>query len=48
MTRKLGHTDIGDISDTLELGSAINKSIEDNYISRANIDVQHSMIAIKR
>ena len=30
---------MGDISDTLELGSAMNKSIEDNhYISRANIE----------
>ena len=39
ITRKLGHTDMGDISDTLEFGSAVNKSIEnDNYISRANIE----------
>lgn len=48
ITRKLGHTDMGDISDTLELGSALNKSVEENYVSRANINVQNSMIAIKR
>jgi len=35
VTRKLGHTDIGDISDTLELGSAVNKSGEGLYVSRA-------------
>lgn len=28
VTRKLGHTDIGDISDILEQGSALNKSQE--------------------
>ena len=28
VTRKLGHTDIGDISDILEVGSALNKSQE--------------------
>lgn len=41
VTRKLGHTDMGDISDSLEVGSAVNKSIEGNvhhYISRANIE----------
>ena len=41
VTRKLGHTDMGDISDTLELGSAVNKSIEGNvnhYTSRALIE----------
>ena len=37
VTRKLGHTEMGDISDTLELGSAINKSVEGNYVSRAGI-----------
>jgi len=49
VTRKLGHTDIGDISDILEVGSAVNKSQEtDHYISRAEIPGQHSMIHIKK
>ena len=40
---------MGDFSDTLELGSALNKSIENNnYVSRANIQEQQSMLAIKR
>ena len=50
VTRKLGHTDIGDISDILEVGSALNKSQEgtDIYQSRIEIPGQHSMIHIKR
>ena len=28
VTRKLGHTDMGDISDDFERGSAVNKSID--------------------
>ena len=50
VTRKLGHTDMGDISDTLEMGSALYKSIDarENFISRANIEEHPSMVAIKR
>ena len=50
VTRKLGHTDMGDISDTFEMGSALNKSVEggDNYVSRALIDGERSMVAIKQ
>ena len=49
VTRKLGHTDMGDISDTLELGSALYKSVEDtNYFaSRAHIK-DDGYFAIKR
>ena len=36
---------MGDISDTLELGSAVNRSVEGNGVSRANLD--HSMVAIR-
>ena len=48
VTRKLGHTEIGDISDTFDLGSAVNKSQEDNIVSRANINaIQDAISAIK-
>ena len=50
VTRKLGHTDMGDISDILERGSALYKSIDGRgeYTSRAIIDEHPSQIAIKR
>ena len=50
VTRKLGHTDMGDISDMLERGSALYKSIDGRgeYTSRAIIDEHPSQIAIKR
>lgn len=48
VTRKLGHTDIGDISDTLELGSSVYKSTEDHYVSRAQIEHETSVRMIKK
>ena len=49
VTRKLGYTEMGDISDTMEIGSALTKSVENsNYISRANLDLNVSMAAIKQ
>lgn len=48
VTRKLGHTDIGDISDTLELGSAVHKSVDDHYVSRAQIENDNSLIIINK
>jgi hypothetical protein len=49
VTRKIGYTEFGDISDSLELNSALNKSIEhSNFISRANLDVNMSDQAIKK
>ena len=49
MTRKLGYTEFGDISDSLELNSVLNKSIEhSNFISRANLDVSMTDHAIKK
>ena len=47
MTRKLGHTDIGDVSDIRELGS-IDKSQMTGVISRIDAAGQHnSMVHIK-
>jgi len=52
VTRKLNHTHIDDISDGLELNSAVlNRSIEGSgepYVSRADINLQHSVMAIKK
>ena len=55
VTRKLNNTDIGDISDILEVGSALNKShdgsnMKEIYQSKIEIPTtgQHSMIHIKR
>lgn len=50
VTRKLGHTDMGDISDMLERGTDLYKSIDakGEYTSRAYIDEHPSMIAIRR
>jgi len=37
VTRKLGQTDIGDISDIFEIGSALNKSHDtDRFMARAD------------
>ena len=44
VTRKLGYTEMGDLSDNFELGSAFNKSIEQsNFISRANLELNASL-----
>ena len=48
VTRKLGYTEFGDISDTMELGSALSKSMEkDHYKSRAHLEMNASLNAIR-
>ena len=51
VTRKLHYTEMGDLSETFELGSALNNSMEKdshNVISRALLDANISQNAIRR